>query len=101
MLVILFLLPLARSQGADRNFFQACFYAISIPLLAVFIYLRDMQPLKFRDARAVALFWLTLAVNLTIAVLVGNMGGTAPISPNVLLEFAGPSAMLYYYCYKV
>ena len=46
---------------------------MSTILLALFLYFRNEQPLKFRDYRSIILFWFMQNVVMTLTVTAGNM----------------------------
>jgi hypothetical protein len=52
---------------------QGCFFGFSTILLALFLYFRNEQPLKFRDYRSVCMFYLAINVEMAMAVAMGNM----------------------------
>lgn len=113
---------------ADISAAQAVFIAVATVLLGIFIYMRDDQPYKFRDYRAVILLYATLLFNMILCVYLGNtvssagprstfsamaavahnelcvrvraQGGTAEVELDVLLRFIGPCLLLYYYIMK-
>lgn len=51
----------------------AFYIAISGSLLGIMIYLREQQPFKFRDMRAVTVLWLVITFCMINGVMAGNM----------------------------
>src|SRR3546814_12050145 len=68
---------------------QAFYLATSVTLLSFFVALRNQQPFKFRDVKAVSILTATVVTLFIISVMLGNSGGTFHAVPGVIAMICG------------
>src|SRR3546814_8507669 len=79
---------------------QAFYLATSVTLLSFFVALRNQQPFKFRDVKAVSILTATVVTLFILSVMLGNSGGTFHAVPGVIAMFCGRPLVSYYYIMK-